>query len=258
MLYLIEDRSGFSYNFDINMRLQLGIAAVTQTEAKEGRILKPQVGLNSLATFSEKVKTPALLTSSCCSLEGIVTPNGVIEKEYIKRFLSSSTPDYADIGVRVADKNSTIVITASNPYLKENLLKIGDTVLAYDGVKMKDSASFMKEVLFSKVGSKHRVKIKRAQKVMTLSAVSKKRDGGGEISDTFLEFSGIYFNKKLEVVKLSEDFKNYGLLLGDKLIQVHGVRVKTQEELRKYIQDYKDFSSLLFERKNFEFFVNIK
>lgn len=258
MLYLIEDKSGFSYNFDINMRLQLGVAAVNKTQAKEGKILKRQVGLNSLATFSEKVKTPALITSSCCSLEGIVTPNGIIEKEYIRRFISSSSADYSDIGVRVKDNKGYIVVTASNPYIKDNLLKIGDCILTYDGQKMKNSSVFMRKVLFSKIGTKHSVKIKRGKKIMTLLAKTRKRDGGGDISDTFLEFSGIYFNKKLEVVKLSEHFTEYGLELGDKLVQVHGVEVNTQDELRKYIQDYKDFSTLLFERRNFEFFVNIK
>ena len=34
--------------------------------------------------------------------------------------------------------------------------------------------------------------------------------------------------------------------------------VKTQKELRKHIEGFKDFSSLLFERRNFQFFVNIK
>jgi len=257
-LYLIEDKSGFAYNFDINMRLQLGVAAVNKTKAKEGKIVKEQVGLNSLATFSEKVKTPALITSSCCSLEGIITPNGIIQKEYLRRFISSSSADYSDIGVRVHDEKSHIVVTASNPYLKDNLLKIGDRILEYDGKKMKNSSIFMRKVLFSKIGTKHSVKIKRGKKLMTLSARTKKRDGGGEISDTFLEFSGIFFNKKLEVVRLSENFTAYGLVLGDRLVQVHGVRVKTQNELRKYIQNYKDFSSLLFERRNFEFFVNIK
>jgi len=257
-LYLIEDKSGFAYNFDINMRLQLGIAAVNKTEAKEGKILKEQVGLNSLATFSEKVKTPALITSSCCSLEGIMTPNGIIQKEYLKRFISTASADYADIGVRVHDENSHIIVIASNPYLKDNFLKIGDCILALDGERMKKSSIFMRKVLFSKIGTEHIVKIKRGKKIISLSTMSRKRDGGGEISDTFLEFSGIYFNKKLEVVRLSENFTAYGLVLGDRLVQVHGVRVKTQDELRKYIQDYKDFSNLLFERRNFEFFVNIK
>ena len=257
-LYLIEDKKGFKHPFKINMQTQLGYASVNATDSIEGKIIKKQIGLNSLAVFSEPIVYPSILTSSCCSLEAIVTPDGIIEKEYLKRFISSVSADYSDIGVRVKDDKGYIIVSASNPYREDNLLKIDDCILAYDGVKMKSSAEFMRRVLFSKIGTTHSVKIKRGKKVMTLSAVTTKRDGGGEISDTFLEFSGIYFNKKLEVVKLSENFTLYGLKLGDRLIQVHGIRVANQEELRKYIQEYKDFSALLFERENFEFFVNIK
>ena len=257
-LYLIEDKSGFPYNFEINMRQQLGVAVVSKTQAKEGKITRKQVGLNSLAAFSETVSVPALLTSSCCSLEGIVTPDGIIQRDYIKRFISSSSADYSDIGIRVHDEKGYVIVIASNPYIQDNPLKKGDCVIGFDGLKIKDSSTFMKRVLFSKIGSTHTIKIKRNKKILKFTVTSKKRDGGGEISDTFLEFSGIFFNKKLEVVKLSPAFKEYGLVLGDRLIQVHGVKIKTQEELRKYIEDYKDFSTLLFERKNFEFFVNIK
>jgi len=257
-LYLIEDKKGFKHPFKINMQTQLGYASVNASDAVEGKIVKKQIGLNSLAVFSEPIVYPSILTSSCCSLEAIVTPDGIIEKEYLKRFISSTTADYSDIGIRVDDEKGYIIVIASNPYLKENPVKRADCILAYDGVKMKNSAEFMRRVLFSKIGSTHTLKLKRGAKILTYKVKTKKRDGGGEISDTFLEFSGIFFNKKLEVVKLSKGFEKYGLLPGDKLIQVHGIRIKNQDELRKYLEDYKDFSTLLFERDKFEFFVNIK
>ena len=257
-LYLVEDKKGFSYPFKMNTQAQLGYAAVNETNAVEGKIVKKQIGLNSLATFGESIVYPSILTSSCCSLEGIVTPEGIIEKEYLQRFISSASADYSDIGIRVKDDKGLIIVIASNPYLKLNPVKRGDCILAYDGAKMTNSALFMRKVLFSKVGSSHTLKVKRGSKVLNFKVKTKKRNGGGEISDTFLEFSGIFFNKKLEVVKLSKEFENYGLLVGDKLIQVHGIRIKNQEELRKYLEDHRDFSTLLFERENFEFFVNIK
>jgi len=257
-LYLVKDKSNFKYPFNINMRLQLGTASVNQRRAIEGKILKHQIGLNTLATFSEKITAPALLTSSCCSLEGIVTADGIIERDYLKRFISSASAEYSDIGIRVKDENSYVVVTASNPYMKENLIKKGDCVVKLNGHKVKNSATFMKKILFSKIGSKHRVEVKRGNKFFTYTIKSTKRDGGGAISDTFLEYRGIYFNKKLEIVELSNEFLQYGLLLGDRLIQVNGVEIHNQDELRKYIEDFKNFSALLFERRNFEFFVNIK
>jgi len=257
-LYLVKDKSNFPYDFEINMRLQLGVAAVNKTEAIEGRIIKHQVGLNHLAIFSEKTTAPALLTSSCCSLEGIVTPDGIIERDYLKRFISSASSEYAGIGIRVKDKKGAVVVTASNPYIKDNHLKKGDIILYLDGSRVKNSSSFMKKILFSKLGSKHKIKVKRDSKLISYRMKTQKREGGGSLSDTFLEYKGIFFNKNLEIVKLSSAFIKYGLILGDRLIQVNGIRIHNQDELRKYIEDYQKFSKLLFERKNFDFFVNIK
>lgn len=257
-LYLIEDRKKFPYPFDVNMRLQLGTAVVTQRRAKEGRVLKNQIGLNSLAKYSATLQTPALITSSCCSLEGIMTRRGVIQKEYLKRFLSKTPVGYADIGIRVVNSRGRVVVSARDPYRKNNPFKKGDIIISLDSKRVVAASRFMRKILFSKVGTKHRVKIKRGSRYITINTMAKKRYGGGDISDTFLEQKGIYFDETLHIVKLSKYFREYGLLLGDQLLQVNGTTVKNQEELLRYIEDFKDFSSLLFERKKFQFFVNIK
>lgn len=257
-LYLIEDRSNFAYDFDINIGLQLGAAIVDKKSAIEGKFVKNQVGLDSLASYSKKYKAPALLLSSCCSLEGIATPKGIIQKEYIQRFLSSATAEYSDIGIRVKNERNSVIVRASNPYIENNPFKRGDIIVGFDGKKVTAASVFMRRVLFCKVGSKHRVKIKRGAKEMTFDVITQKRLGGGAISDTFLEFKGIYFDKNLAIVKLSDNFKEYGLLLGDRLIQVNGTSVKTQAELLNYVENFQDFSTLLFERDKFQFFVNIK
>ncbi len=257
-LYIVEDKKHFKYPFDINMRLQLGTATVNNKSFKEGKVIKEQVGLNTLGIYSTKLKAPALITSSCCALEGILTPNGFIDKYYLNHFITKKSADYGDIGIRVKDQKGCIKIIASNPYLKYNPLKRGDCVITFDGKKISSAAQLMRKILFSKVGSKHTIKIKREKKVLSFKVESYKRTGGGEVSDTFLEFRGIFFNKKLHIVGLNQYFKDYGMQLGDKLIQVNGVRVKNQDELREYVENFKDFSRLLFERKNFQFFVNIK
>jgi len=257
-LYLIKATKSFAYPFDVNMRLQLGTAIVNAKRAQEGKILKHQIGLNSLARYSAKVKLPALITSSCCSLEGIVTPRGVIEKEYLQRFLSNASCKYASLGIRVQDEQGFVIVSASNPYLKRNPFKKGDCILSFDGKKAKKASLFMRKVLFSKIGSKHRVKIKRNGKIMKLNVTMVERFGGGDVSDTFLEYKGIYFDENLNIVKLSQYFREYGLKIGDRLMQVNGTLVTSEDELRKYIEDFKDFSSLLFSRNNFQFFVNIK
>ena len=257
-LYLIEDKHPFTYPFDINMRLQLGTAMVTDRVAKEGRFVRNQIGLNSLALYSESLIYPALLTSSCCSLEGVVTQRGIIQKEYLNHFVSSKSSEYGDIGIRVKNEKSFVIVSASDPFMQGNPFKKGDCIVAFDGKKIQAASVLMRKILFSKVGSKHSVKVKRGKNFITYKVTTHKRFGGGALSDTFLEQKGLFFDKQLRLKKIASVFAKYGLKIGDKLIQINGVRVKNQKELRAYLQTYKDYSSLLFERNGFQFFVNIK
>jgi len=256
-LYLVKDTKSFKYPFTINNHHQLGIASVNEKTAIEGKITKKQLGLNSLALFSEVVSFPSIITSSCCSLEGIVTPEGIIEKDYINRFITSKDVRYSDIGIRVRDKKKCVEVISVDPYFMQNRFKKGDCIISFDGVKVKDASSFMKKVLFSKIGSTHKVKLKRNGKILSFSIKTYKRHGGGYVSDTYLEQKGIYFDNELNIVKIDRKFNHYELKIGDTLIMVNGVRVKNKKELKEYIAKYKDFSSLLVEREHFQFFVKI-
>lgn len=256
-LYLIEDTKGFPYPFHINMQEQLGIASISSKTPVEGKIIKKQIGLNSLAQFSEPIFYPSIITSSCCSLEAIVTPAGIIEKEYIQRFLNTKEISYGDVGIRIKEEKGKAVVSAVNPFVKNNPFKKGDILTAFNDKKI-DAATLMRNILFAKIGSTQMFKVTREGKIQAFSAVIDKRYGGGCMSDTFLEQKGIYFNKQLQIISLQKDFTNYGLNLGDKLIEVNGITVKTQEDLQKYISDFKEFTSLLLERDGFQFFVTIE
>lgn len=256
-LYLVEDKKGFKYPFKINHRLRLGTAVVNKKSSLEGKVLKKQVGLNSFAIFSESLSPPALLLTSCCSLEGIVTSKGIVEKEYIERFINTQKVSYSDIGIRVKDENKLVLIKAVNPFMKGNPFRVNDCVLEFDGKKVKDSATLMRDILFSRVGSEHSVKVKRANKVLTFKVSSLKRKGGGYLSDTFLEFIGLSFDKDLNIVKIEKKAQKYGLKLGDKLLQINKKNITNEEEILKIISQDKNSSHLLFQRDNFQFFVKI-
>jgi PDZ domain-containing secreted protein len=116
----------------------------------------------------------------------------------------------------------------------------------------------MQWILFSKIGSSHVVKSKRGSKVLRLKMKSSKRNGGGYLSDTFLEFLGISFDKNLQIIKIEEKAKKYQLKLGDRLIQVNQKNITTQNEILKLISQSKESSNLLFQRDAFQFFVSIK
>ena len=58
-------------------------------------------------------------------------------------------------------------------------------------------------------------------------------------------------------MKLSKEFKINGLKVGDKLLQVNGKKVSSISDIRDNIDDFKYHASLLFDRNDFQFFVNI-
>ncbi len=257
-LYIVEDKKGFKYPFKINMRYPSGIASINKLYAQEGRIKKIQVGLNQLATFTTKLKTPAVLTNSCCSLEGIVTPLGIIQKVYIQRFITKKDIRYGDIGIRVKDTKKGIQVISYDPFMKNNPFKKGDYILAMDGKRVKYSSTLMRRILFSKIGSKHNVKVKRGKKTINIKVKSQKRLSGGYKIETYLEKYGLTFDKNLYIIKIDKTKKDYGLNLGDRLLQVNAKDVKKQEDVMKYISNFKFHATLLFERdKNFQFFVNM-
>jgi len=256
-LYLVEDKKNFKYPFRINNKLTLGTAAVNTKTVIEGKITKHQVGLNKFAKYNEPLFIPSILLNSCCALEGIITPEGIIEKEYIDRFLKIKKVEYADIGIRIKDEKKLVIVDSSNPFMNNNPFKIGDCILKYDGKKVKNSADLMRWILFAKVGSKHKLKIKRANKTINLSVISQKRQGGGYISDTFLEFLGLSFNKTLHIVSIEKKAKKYQLLLGDKLLQIDGEKIKTEQDILKKLAHEKKESHLLFQRDNFQFFIRV-
>lgn len=256
-IYLVKTNKYFRFPFKINNFLSFGFASVTTKKAVEGKIVKPQIGLNNFAKFSEKVAVPSLLTNSCCALEGIVTDKGIIQKEYLERFLKVKDTRYSDIGIRLYDNNKKVIIKRINPFIKNNLFKNDDIILAFDGKKVKNSSSLMRKILFAKIGSKHVVKIKRDSKILNIVVITYERIGGGYKSDTFLESKGLYLDNSLTIFKIEKFFTKYGLKIGDKLLKVNGHSVSDIDKLGKYLNDFNKKANILFERDGFQFFINI-
>ncbi|MEA1955410.1 MAG: PDZ domain-containing protein [Campylobacterota bacterium] len=256
-LYLVQTDKYFKFPFKINNFLSFGFASVTTKKAIEGKIINHQIGLNHFALFSEKVSHPSLLTNSCCALEGIVTDRGIIEKEYIERFLNTKDTRYSDIGIRLYNNKNQVMIKRINPFIKNNPFKNDDIILSFDGKKVKDSASLMRKILFSKIGSKHTVKLKRGSKILSFKTTSYKRIGGGYKCDTFLESRGLFIDDDLRLLKIEKDFAKYGLKIGDKILKVNGKAISNIDDLGVYLSGFKKNASILFERDGFQFFINM-
>ena len=254
-LYLVNDKEKFKYPFVMNEHLSLGSAMVNYKDSSEIKIIKKQIGLNNLAKVKEKILYPAIVTNSCCVLLGLVTPKGIIEKRYIKRFLSNHNVNYSDIGIRVEDSKLGIKIIAVNPF-KRNGFKVGDIIILHNDKKIKDSSTLMRNILFSEIGSKHHIKILRGSKYHTINSISTKRYGGGAISDTFLEEKGYYIDRNLKFLKIKKGSNN-SLRVGDKILRVNNITIKNRDDLLKNIDSFKDKVTLLISRDGFQFFVNL-
>lgn len=257
-LYIVEDKNSFKHPFKINMRYPAGLSSVNDSSAIEMKIKTRQLGLSQFASANVKLQVPAVLTNSCCSLEGIVTERGIIEKVYIKRFLDVKDVRYSDIGIRVKDTKNGIIVTSYDPFMKNNPFKIGDYVLSMDANKIKYSATLMRRILFAKIGSTHTLKVKRDKKIINIKVKSQERLSGGYKIETYLENYGLTFDKNLRLIKIDKTKKHYGFLLGDRLLQVNTHKVDKQNDVMKYISDFKYHPKLLFERNdNFQFFIDM-
>lgn len=256
-LYLVEDKKGFRYPFSLHRNVVMGLACVNKKRAVEGRIKQHQIGLNHFGIFHQRVAPFSLLLTSCCALEGIVTPQGIIEKPYLKHFLKTKKVSYSDIGIRVHYRGGKVLVKAINPFMEGNRFQVGDQIVIFDNKRVTNAGKLMQWILFSKIGSRHTVKIKRKGRYLTLKCKSKKRKGGGYLSDTFLEFLGLSFDKNLKIIKIEPKAKKYGLRLGDRLLEVNNQEVSTEEEIVKSISQRKEKSQLLFERNHFQFFVKV-
>jgi len=256
-LYLVEDKKGFRYPFKINMRYPSGLASINNRCATEGKIVKRQIGLRQLAVFNSKLSTPAIITNSCCSLEGIVTPKGIIEKVYIQRFINKKDIRYADIGIRVRNTKKGVEVFLLDPFMQNNPFKKGDYILTFDKKSVKYASTLMRDILFSKICSIHNLRVKRAGKIINIKIKAQKRLSGGYKIETYLKKYGITFDKNLKIIKIDKRKKDYKLKIGDKLLKVNSKDVKNQRDVMQYISDFKLFPILLFERdSNFQFFVN--
>lgn len=256
-LYLVEESCGFKYPFRFNDKFSGSTAVINDKVALKGEIVKHQIGLDSFAQYSQNLLSLGVIINSCCYLEAIVTPKGIIEKEYIQRFLTVKKVSYGDLGIKIKDAQKSVVVDESNPFLDGNLFKKGDLIVEFDGKKVNSSATLMRDILFSKVGSTHNAKVHRDGAEIMLSATTQNRESGGFVSEKPLEFFGISFDENLSVIKIDKKAEAYGVIVGDRLLQVQAESAKTKDDIYRILSGGKKTAILLFERDNFQFFVNI-
>ena len=257
-LNLIQAPAPFKHIFKFYKHTPNNLAAVTPTQTIEGKIIREQIGLNELAQFSNKIPENALITGTCCGILGLSTPNGIIEKEYLRHFIESETVQYSDMGIRLANQEGVRVVEV-NPFFQDSPFMLDDIILFMDNKKARSAGQVSQDILFSKPGSLHYFIILRNAKKMKIQMNSIDRNSGGEVPESFFGFFGLELDENLVVKK---DAPKFEIKKGDKLLLVMNKNVKTLEDIRRVLSQEKDseeeFVFLLFQREGFDFFIHFK
>jgi hypothetical protein len=257
-LYIVKAVKPFSYPFTLNDAKPLKTIAIDGIIALPGKVAEKQHGLNRLGRFEHPLADPAIMTDACCALEGIITQEGIVEKAFIRHFLDSEgNISYGDAGFRLSEEGKRATVESMNPFMPDNPFQEGDQIVAYDGESVISSAWLMQKILLSTPGSPHTITYVRQGKKQTSDIVLQERLGGGLLSDTYLEYAGIFLDREMNVTSLGESGSLLGLAVGDKLLQVNTDMVAFDDEVRMACAKQEEKISLLFERNGFQFFVHI-
>ncbi len=255
-LNLIKAPKPFKHIFKFYNNEPKRLAAILPHHVQEGKIVQEQIGLNQLAQFSKPIKENALISGTCCGILGIATENGVIDKAFIRHFLTSKEVSYSDIGIRLRDDNGVRVVEV-NPFFADSPFLLDDVILSMDGEKAYNAAVISQKILFSAPESKHPFLISRQNKTLKIDATLKRRLSGGLIPESFFDLFGLELDENL-IVKA--DNQRYEIKKGDKLLFVMGKEVKSLADIRRVLSQEKSSQNkivlLLFKRQGFDFFIH--
>lgn len=244
-------------------KLSLGewLASIGANSLYIGNFAQRGSGIDLLYTQSSKVEPNSMITCLCYQVYGIGVGNGkFIPSRLITRFIKSENVYYGSIGARFEKIGEEIYVTFVNPFYLGNRLKVGDIVRKIDGKKLETMDDLERYILFSPENKTILVEFTRKGIFKKEKFTIHARTGGGELSDTFLESKGMYFDKDLNIKMLEENgfAAKYGLKVGDKLLQVDRRSVRNQDDVKRYLSKLKKKDVyLLFDRKDFQFFVKV-
>ena len=243
--------------------LKLGewIAGMDDSSLYAGNFAKSSDLLDSFYLQNAKLEKNSIISCLCCEVYGLgIGAGSFIGSEYIKRFINAKNIYYGDIGVRFEKKAKSFVVKSKDPLFIQQNLEVGDKILKINGKKIYSLKQLNQTILFSKPKSSITIELKRKNKILKKNIIIQPRNGGGYLSDSFLEKKGIFFSKDMKIKRINK--KSFGeingLKVGDKLIQIDHKKIENQNDLKKYLSKTKNKEvQLLFDRKDFQFFVKL-
>lgn len=244
-------------------KLKLGewIAGMDDNSLYVGNFSKTGSPLDSFYLHNAQMSPNSIISCLCCEVYGLGIGAGTfIGSEYITRFMNQEEVYYGDIGVRFAKEGKDFVVAYIDPFLKNQGFKKGDVIQRVNQKKIDSLKELNQIVLFAKPKSTITLQLKRDGKTQKVRAQVFKREGGGYLSDVFLEKKGIFFDKNMTVSHVDEGSfgQESGLKKGDKLLQVDDREIQDQDSLKEYLSNAKKKRvHLLFERDGFQFFIKL-
>lgn len=269
----------------------LPLAGITSDSTTQGKIISTQKSLKNKAQFSRQIPPNAILSDICYQSYGIsVGANRFIDKAYITRFLAENGARiYSDIGFEIETQKGALIIKSINPFVEFRLvrivdssanrannanrtnlanqknadnphesLRVGDEILAINGISVKNEDEFFDIASTLEIGKRATIRIRRGNIIMEFSFMPLKRERGFDESGTLLDFFGIVVDERLSVIRAPIDsiFKR-----GDRILRLNQIKVSNKAELNsaiwRVLRSRQDFSFLL-TRKDFEFFITFK
>ena len=260
-LFHLKKRVNFVKFYPFNLaKNEVGI--IGKDRFAKAKITKLSNSLDSFAKVNKNIKPNRLVTCVCCRAFGLsIGGKNFIDSDFILRFLDKKRVVYADMGVKFAQKGSTIFVKEVNPFFKNLRLKAGDKIVYIDGKKYKNVTNLSKYILFSKVGKVIKVTYKRGKHIYKHSLKLRRKLSGGLIRQTYLRYIGLIMGYDLKidyVVKNSLAFK-LGLKKGDKLLKINDKFIYSYNDIQKVLSKIKKREIyLLFSRDDFQFFVHFR
>lgn len=224
-LYIVQNKkTPYSYDFlSIDSYAKSNeLSAIGFNYRKKGKILKSQRGFVEYGEFSSPIPRNGVISNICYQIYGLgVGSKYFIDKRYLDRFLNEKSAYYGDIGVRVLQKDSYIIVYQVDPFFDKNPFRVGDVILSINGKNITSYQNF--EWIVSNLAYKKPAEIEfiRNGQKQKLNVIVDKRYGGFLLPDTFLERFGISLDKTLTITDIDENSKNtLGFKVGDRLVWI--------------------------------------
>lgn len=239
------------------------MASVTPYNSVSGKIATRMQSPIDFATLNVPTFNNSVISTVCEHIYGIgIGGNAFIEKDYLERFVNSDAVYYGDIGVRVElNPYGEVGVKVIDPFFKNNPFKYNDVILAINGEKISNLASFHRIVFDLERNSVALVEIKRNGEILEVPVSVDKRRGGMLLKEDFLGRVGIAIDDDFTITHIDSDAKDgfERLRVGDKVLRINQKTTpKGYNAIIHLLGEYPDETQRwLISRDDFQFFIDV-